>query len=174
MPTNLIKGAEQGAAQFGGRFEEAIVGGVLAGVVPDAFLGVEFRPVRRQLKPCQLAPVLRKIVIGFLLLVIGGVVPNEIDPVSAPVKGGQEHLLHKGQIGFPRKISFLVQLGEVRVVQAHRAEDFLGVAFPARGNLRLAAPARPGGVERRCLAEGGFVFEHDPRSFVWGVFFRFG
>ena len=113
MTADLVNGAEQGAAQFGGRFEEAIVGGVLVGVVPAAFLSVEFRPVGRQLKHLQKAPVFGKIVIGFLLLVIGRVILNEIDPVAAAVKGGQEHLIHECQIGLPRKTIFLVEIPKV-------------------------------------------------------------
>ena len=174
MAADLLKCTEQGAAQLGRRFEKPIVRGVLACVVPDPFLSVEFWPVRRQLKYLQMPSVLGKVVIGFLLLVIGRVILNEIDAMAAAVKSGQEHLINESQVSFPRKIILLMEIGELRIIQPNRSKDFLGITLPARGNLRLVAPARPGGVKGGRLTKGSLVFKNDHRPFVFGVFFRLG
>lgn len=46
------------------------MGGVLAGVIPNSFLSVQFRPVRRQLENFQTAPLLGEIIANLLLLVV--------------------------------------------------------------------------------------------------------
>ena len=89
MALDMREGPEQGPAERLGCFKETVMGGVLAGVVPYSFSGVEFRPVRRQLEDLDMAPVLGKPVIGFALLVIRGVVLNQIDAMTASVKGRQ-------------------------------------------------------------------------------------
>src|SRR4051812_28646204 len=121
-----------------------------------------------------MSSVFGEIVIALLLFMIRGIVLDEVDPVTAPIKGGQQHLIDKGQIGFPLKIVFLMQIGEFGVVQANRSKDFLGMAFAAGRNLRLLAPSRPSGVESGRLAKGSFVLENDHRPFALGVFFSLG
>lgn len=54
------------------------------------------------------------------------------------------------------------------------AKYFQGVSLPCGRDLWLRAPARPRLVERRVLAEAGFVFEEDERLFALGFFLRLG
>lgn len=63
---------------------------------------------------------------------------------------------------------------EPSTVKFDGAKYFQGVSLPCRGDLRLRASARPGLVERRVLAEAGFVFEEDGRLFALGFFLRLG
>ena len=72
-------------------------------------------------------------VISFLLLVIRGVVLDQVDAVAAPVKGGNHHLVQEGQIGLPLKVILLMKVDEIGVVQTHGSKDFLCMALAARG-----------------------------------------
>ena len=65
-------------------------------------------------------------------------------------------------------------VGEAALVQGNGAQDLLGVALAAAGDLRLPADRRPGLVERGRLAEGGFVFVDDYRRLLPGFFLRLG
>jgi len=171
---HLLERAEEGAAKFSRRLEETIMRRVLACVVPDTLLSVKFGPVGWQLKDFQVAQMLGKVVIGLLFLVIGGIILNEINAVTSPIKRGQEYLIDESQIRLPREIIFLMEIGELGVVQPNGSKDLLGIALSTCGNLRLVAPSRPGGMKSGRLAEGGLVFENDHRPFVFGVFFRLG
>jgi hypothetical protein len=59
-------------------------------------------------------------------------------------------------------------------VEFDGAKYFQGVSLPRGGDLWLRASARPCLVERRVLAEAGFVFEEDGRLFALGFFLRLG
>ena len=59
-------------------------------------------------------------------------------------------------------------------VEFDGAEYFQCVSLPRGRDLWLRAPARPGLVERRVLAEAGFVFEEDSCLFAPGFFLRLG
>src|SRR3974390_2615229 len=74
--------------------------------------------------------MLGKPVISLVLLVIGGVVLDEIHPVTAAVKGRQQYLIHKNQVGLPLEVILLVLVNKFGVVQAHRTKNLLGVVFP--------------------------------------------
>jgi hypothetical protein len=105
---------------------------------------------------------------------IRSIVLHQINPVAAAVEGGHHDLLQEGQIGFPRKIIFLVQINETGVIETNCAEDLLCVAFSARGDLRLAPPFGPRGMQGGRLAKRSLVFENDHRAFPSRLFFRFG
>ena len=174
MTANVIECAEQRLTEILGPLKESIVRGMLTRVIPNALCRVEFRPVGRKLEDFHVAAVFLEPVIGFLLLVVGGVVLNQIDPMSPAIESGNDDLIQEGQIRLPLKLLFLMQVDETGVVQTYRPKDFLRVAFSTRGNLRLASAPCPRGVQRWCLAERRLVFEDDHRAFGFGVFFRLG
>src|SRR5277367_4931839 len=115
MSAYVVKGAKENFAQMFRFLEESVMRGVFARIVPNAFGGVEFRPVRRQLKNLQIAPVFGKPVVCLLFLVIGSIVLNQINPMAAAVIRRQENLIHEGQVGFPLEVIFLVRSEERRV-----------------------------------------------------------
>jgi len=174
MPAHIVKGPEQCLAQMFGLFEEAIMGGMLARVVPDSLRCIQLRPVGRKLEDFHVAAVRLEPLLGFLLFVIRSIVLNQIDPVAAAIEGGHHHLLQKGQLGLPLKVVLLMQVGEAGVIQTDSAEDFLGMSFPPRRDLRLASSFGPSGMQGWCLPEGSLIFKNDHRAFAFGVFFRFG
>lgn len=150
------------------------MGGVLAGVVPDAFGRIEFGPVGRELKHLQVTPVLGEPIIGFLLFVVGGIVLNQKHPVPPPIKRGHQDSIQKRHIGFPLEIVLLVEVDEFGGVQAHRAKDFLRVPLAPCGNVRLAGYSRPGGVQGGRLPERRLVLKDNDRPFTPGFFLRRG
>jgi hypothetical protein len=66
--------SEERVAKILRLFKETIVCDVLASVIPDAFCGIQLRPVGRKLEYFHVAAVDFEPVIGFLFLVIRGVV----------------------------------------------------------------------------------------------------
>lgn len=92
----------------------------------------------------------------------------------AAIEGGHHYLLQESQIGLPLKVVLQMQVGETGVVQTDSSEDLLCVAFPSRGNLRLASPFGPSGVQSWRLSKRSLVFEDDHRTFAFSVFFRLG
>ena len=147
---------------------------MLAGVVPDPFSRIEFRPVGRELKNLQVTPVLGEPIIGFMLFVVRRVVLNQKHPVSPPIKRGHQDLVQKCQIRFPLEIVLLVEVDEFRGVQAHRSKDFLGVPLAPGGNVRLAGYPRPSGVQGGRLPERRLVLKDNDRPFTAGFFLRRG
>lgn len=171
MMSHVVEFVEERIAKILWPFKEPIVCHMLAGVIPDPFGSIQFGPVRRKLEDFHVAAVGFEPVIGFLLLVIRGVVLNQVDPVAAPIEGGHRHLLQEGQIGLPLKIVFLMQVDELGVVQLHGPENLLRIALASRGDLRLTSPSGPGRVQGGSLTERRLVFENDHRPFALGVFF---
>src|SRR5436190_18707671 len=174
MAPDVFKSPKQNSLQLFGSFEKSIVSRVLPRVVPYPLGGVQLRPVRRQLENLQVAAVFGEIFIGLLLFVIGGVVLNQINPMTSPIKLWHQDLINKRQVSFPLEIVLLVQIGKLGVVQPDRTEHFLRVPFSASGNLGLTTASSPGGMERGRLPKRGFVLENNHRPFAFGVFFRFG
>jgi hypothetical protein len=87
MMSDVIEFSEERVAKILWLFKEAIVRDVLASVIPDAFCGIQLRPVGRKLEHFHVAAVDFEPVVGFLFLVIRGVVLNQVDAVAAPVEG---------------------------------------------------------------------------------------
>jgi hypothetical protein len=153
MLLDVAEGAEERLAEVLGLLKEAIMGGVLARVIPNPFRGVEFRPVGRQLEHLHVAAVLGEPLIGFMLFVVRGIVLNQEHTMAPPIKRGHQNLIQKCHIGFPLKIVLLVEVDELRGVHTHRPKNLLRVALAPSGNMRLAGHARPGGVQGGRLAE---------------------
>src|SRR5215472_818690 len=143
MMSDVIELVEERGAKILWVFKESIVCDVLARVVPDAFGRIQLRPVRRKLEYFHVAAVGFEPVIGFFLLVIRGIVLNQVDPMTAPVEGRHHHLLQEGQIGFPLKIILLMKVDEIGIVQAYGAKDLLRIALASRRNPRLTSPFSP-------------------------------
>jgi len=174
MLSHKVKPAKQRVAKILSSFKKPIVCDMLARVVPDSLRCIQLRPVGRKLEDFHVAAVRLEPLLGFLLFVIRSIVLNQIDPVAAAIEGGHHHLLQKGQLGLPLKVVLLMQVGEAGVIQTDSTEDFLGMSFPPRRDLRLASSFGPSGMQGWCLPEGSLIFKNDHRAFAFGVFFRFG
>lgn len=170
----MAEGAEERLAEVLGPLKEAIMGGVFARVIPNAFGGVEFGPVGRQLEHLHIATVLREPLIGFLLFVVRGIVLDQEHPMSAPIKRGHQNLIQKGHIGFPLEIVLLMEVDELGGVHPHGPKDLLGVALASGGDVGLAGHARPSGVQGRRLAKRGLVLKNNYRPLAPGFFLRRG
>ena len=166
----VIELAKKRVAKIFRSFIEAVVGNVLARVLPDPFRRIQFRPVGRKLEDFEIAAVRLEPVIRFLLLVIGSIVMHQVNPMPVAIKGGYHDLVQKGQVSLPLKIVFLVQIDESSIVEANGAEDLLRVALSPRGDLWLAAPFGPRGMQGRRLTKRRLVFENDYRTLALGFF----
>jgi len=174
MPLDVAEGAEERLAEVLGALKEAVMGGVLARVIPNSLGGIEFRPVGWQLEHLHVAAVLGEPLIGFLLFVVRGVVLNQEHTMAPSIKRGNQNLIQKGHIGFPLEIVLLVKVDKLRSVHAHRAKDLLRVALAPGRNVRLAGHARPRGMQGRRLAKRRLVLENNYRPFAPGFFLRRG
>ena len=105
---DVIKPTKELLAKILRTFKEPVVRYVLARVLPDSFLSIVFRPVARKLEHLHIVLVRLEPLLDFLLGVIGGIVLDQVDPVTTAVEKGHHHLLQESQIGFPLKILFLV------------------------------------------------------------------
>jgi hypothetical protein len=68
---------------------------------------------------------------------IGSVVVDQINAVTAPVKGRQQDRLKKIDISFGVEVLALMPVGESPLIQGDGAQDLLGVALAEGRDLRL-------------------------------------
>ena len=94
--------------------------------------------------------------------------------MSAAVIMRQQVSVHERQVSLRVEVFVLVPPHKIAVGHTDRAQDFLRVAFPARGDLRLLSAARPSAIKGGRLPKGRFVLVNDYRPFALGVFFRLG
>jgi len=170
----MAEDAEERLAEVLGPLKETIMGGVLARVIPNPFGGVEFRPIGRQLEHFHIAAVLGEPLIGFLLFVVRGVVLNQEETMTPPIKRGHQNLIQKSHIGFPLEIVLLMEVNELGGVHTDGPKDLLGVALAPGGNVGLAAHPCPGGVQGRRLTKRCLVLKNNYRPFASGFFLRRG
>ena len=106
----------------------------------------------------------------FGVFVVGGVVLNQ-NGSTTPVMPGQ--LFQKTQVGhgIEGRVLFVV---EARAPQFDRTQDLHALALSRDWNFGRMPHAAPGGVQRRVLAEAGFVGENQSPVQGLGFFFRFG
>ena len=116
MMSYVIEPAKKRVTKIFRSFIEAVVGNLLARVLPDPFRRIQLRPVGRKLEDFEIAAVRLEPGIGFLLLVIGSIVMHQVNPVPVAIKGGYHDLVQKGQVSLPLKIVFLVQIEESSMV----------------------------------------------------------
>jgi len=106
----------------------------------------------------------------FFLLVVGGVVKNQIDLTR--IVGAYDSLQETDKR--LRVEDRIHPIGETAGEQVDRSEHFAAFASSRGGNLRLRGYLRPSLVEGWVFAEGGFIFEEDRGSLAPGVFFSCG
>lgn len=114
----------------------------------------------------DMSAMLGKPVPHLLVLVVGGVVLNEMDLAE---KVTSEHPFQIVEIRLSVE-DLLEMVEETGGIQLDGAEDFQGFLLPGRGDLRLAPDPGPDLVEGRVLPEGGFAFEEESSPFVVGFF----
>ena len=153
MPLDVAESAEERLTEMFGLRKEAVVSGVLARVIPNAFRGVEFRPVGWQLEHLHVVAMLGEPLIGLLLFVVRGVVLNQEHTMAPPIKRGNQNLIQERHVGFPLEIVLLMEVDELGGVHPHRPKDLLRVALASGRDVWLAGHARPGGVQGRRLAK---------------------
>jgi hypothetical protein len=174
MVAYVLKSAEEGVTKILRGLKESIVCDMLAGVLPDPFGCIQFWPVGREWEDLQITAIRLEPSIGFLLFVIGRVVLNQVDPVTAAIEGGHDHLLQERQIGLPLKVTLLMKIDKTGVVQTDGSENLLRVALPACGDLWLTPPLGPSRVQSGSLSKRSLICKNNHRPFGLGVFFRFG
>ena len=108
------------------------------------------------------------------LLVIRGVVQDQVNPVAFAVVGWQQSLVQERQVGAGVEVIGLMPPDELAFGNTDSPQHFLGVAFSASGNLRLTALARPSARQRGRLPERRFILVNDQRFLGPGFFLRLG
>ena len=142
--------------------------------MPELLRRIEVRRIGWKRKHFDLAVVFGKELQDFRLLVIRSVVLDEIHPMAAAIRVRQQVSVDEGELRLRVAVFGLVPPHKIAARHTDRPQDFLGVAFSARGNLRLLAAPRPSAIQGGRLAKGRFIFKNEHRSFAPGVFFRFG
>jgi hypothetical protein len=100
------------------------------------------------------------------ILVIGGVVLNQMRSLGI-IPAGQ--LLQKFQIS--RRIEHACpMICELSTIDFNRPKYLYALPLPGDWNLRLAPDGSPCLINRRILAETGFVFKNQRRPFARGFF----
>lgn len=165
MGLDFAEGVEESVAEFRRCVEEAVVRSRMPGVIPNSFGGIEFRRVWREQEYLEIPAVFLEPIIHFRFLVIGCVVLYQEDPSVLLVEAGQQHLLHKGQIGCGIEVVGLMTPDEFGIRYRNGAQYLLCIAFASCRNFRLATFWRPGARQRRGLTERSFVLVDDQRLF---------
>ena len=154
--------------------EVSVVRALHAGVMPEALCGVEIRRIGRKMTHFHVTVMFGKELQDLGLLVIRRVVLDQIDPMATAVIVRQQIFLQESQVSLGVEVFGLVTPHKLAGGHADRAQNLLGVAFSARGDLRLLAAPRPSAIKRGRLPKGRFVLVNDYRPFALGVFFRLG
>lgn len=134
---NVVKSCEQRSAQFLRRIEIPIVSGLLSRVSPDLLNAVEFGRIGRQLEDFQALAICFEPFVDFGLLVIRGVVLNQVHTVVAPVKTRQEYFVQETDVCLGIEILGLVPVGELAGARVEAREDFLSIALAESRHLWL-------------------------------------
>ncbi len=124
---------------------------------------MNFQPIPIFLKPTPDIPI----------LVVGGVILDQMDLVFSGFSARGCHLFQEAQICLSIKDGFAT-VNELSLLEIDGAEDL--DAFPGAGdrNQRLEADTGPGLVKSRVLTEAGFVFKEDVGPFVPRFFLMLG
>jgi hypothetical protein len=147
---------------------------LFAGVMPEPLGRIEIGRIGRKWKHCDLPVMFGKKFQDFGLLVIRGIVLDQIYPMVATIIMREQCSVDERQISLGVEVFGLVPPDEIAGGHADGPQDLLRVAFAARGNLRLLATPRPSPIKSGCLSKGRFILINDQRPFFPGVFFRLG
>ena len=142
--------------------------------MPEPLGRIEIRRIGRKWKHRDLPIMFGEKFQDFGLLVIRGIVLDQIDPMVATVIMREQFSVDERQISLGVEVFGLVPPEEIGGGHADGPQDLLRVAFSARGNLRLLAASRPGPIKSGRLSKGRFILINDQGSFFPSVFFRFG
>src|SRR6266403_435387 len=115
--------------------------------MPEPLRRIEVRRIGGKGEYLDLAVVFGKKLQDFGLLVIRGVVLNQIDSVTTAVIMRQQVSVYERQIGLGVEVFRLVPPDKIAARHTDRSQDFLRVAFSACGNLRLLTAPRPSAIE---------------------------
>ena len=97
---------------------------------------------------------------------VGGIVLNQ-DRTVATIAAGQA--FQKPQVGYRIEYGVLL-IVKSRLPQFDGAEDLDTLALPSVRNLGRMSHAAPGGMQRRVLAEAGFIGKDQSAVFLLGFF----
>ena len=101
MLPDVVESVEERVAKILWLFKETIVCDVLAGVIPDAFGRIQFRPVGRKLEHFHVAAVGLSTLVGFLPFLVRGAVFYPVSTGAVPVEGKHLPLFPEWPYGFP-------------------------------------------------------------------------
>jgi hypothetical protein len=131
--------------------------------MPEPLRRIEIRRIGRKRKHRDLPIVFAKKFKDFGLLVVGSVILNQIDSMAPAVIMRQQLSVDERQISLGVEVFGLVPPEEITGRHTDRPQDFLSVAFSARGNLRLLPAPRPSPIKSRRLSKGRFILINDYR-----------
>ena len=134
------------------------------------FLRHWFWGVGRQIVNLDVPAMPGKPIPNLLVLVIGGVVLDQVDFAR---KVASKQFLQIDDIGGSIE-DLLKMVKETGRIKLDSAKDFQSLLLPGGGNLGLASYPRPGLVESGVLPESGFVLEKEGGSFAFGFFLMSG
>lgn len=144
-----------------------------SGVVPYSFRSIELRTIRWQVKYFYEFSVGFEPLIGLRLLMIGGIVLNQIYPVSLFVVMIQD-IIKKFDVGQIVEVVFFMPVHKIAGIQGYCSKYLLSVTLSGRQYLWLTIHWCPCLMKCRGLSKGSLVLENYSRPFRFGVFFKLG
>ena len=167
---HIVEDAGQSGDQFAWTGEVAIMGSILAGVLPQPLGGIEFGRVGRKLVNFQPVAVGLEPAPDLGVLMIRGVVLNENGPAAAIMRG---HAMQE------IRVSGSIEDGGLAIVEAgspelDSAQDLHAFAFAGDRDLGGMAEPAPGSVQGGVLPETGFVGKNQRPILGAGFFLRRG
>ena len=124
---------------------------------------MNFQPISIFLKPNP----------DILILVVGGIILNQINLVFTGFAARGRHLFQEAQIRLSIKDGFAT-VNEFSLLQIDGAEDLDAFPGTRHRNQRLETDTGPGLVQSRVLPEASFVFKEDVGPFVPRFFLMLG
>lgn len=170
---NSLEDTGQRFQQFPLGSEVMVVCSGNAGVVPQPLRGIEFRRIRGKLMDGKPVPVFLKPAPDILILVVGGIVLDQMNLVGSRFAAGGRHLSQEAQIRLSIE-DRLPAINELGLLEIDGAEDLDAFPGTRHRDERLRTDTGPGLMESRVLPEAGFIFEEDVGSFVPRFFLMLG
>ena len=141
-----------------------------ARVMPEAFDGVEFGRIRRQVVSLPPRAIVLEPSFNVAVMVIRGVVLNEEDAAGIIMTSEAFKKIQIG-LGVENGSPMVEEAGGINV---QSAENLDAVSLAGDGNERLVAAPGPSGVKRGILPEACLVLENQRRLSGTGFFFSLG